>query len=430
MMPKNPMKRLLIWMLLASFSLPASAGAPKPGPALPPRLPGVSLRKTINFPAEEIPSPPPIAFPLAITDGPLPTPDVTLSRGYYQETYRADDRTPQGLASLLYSVTETKCKPGDEVTFRGYAILRPDKPLVIPSGKFRGFGWDESAIFTAAMIDADGPKPYGTPGVLCAAGDVTVENLRLINICKDGNEDGGLIGVTDTGAAKVTLNHVQLDGSKNCDWVWYQWIATMLDLTMTDCEIHGCRILVGLLHSAGRYTSRFTRCQFYADANGSHSYGESSASNPVSGGVVCGICQRQGTSFVDDCDFYFVAWKSADGKPYADNGKFAIARYAGITDKYYSAGSISTRITIKGSRFHPFDIPAYTPPVPPATAAVQPLAIYNDVDMRYGAWARDDGGTGPGGAITAFGVAPVSVKALAKPLEREVFPEDNDLKPD
>lgn len=277
---------------------------------------------------------------------------LTLMRdGKAFGSFYAVDSTPEAAGDMLRKVTDVlrpSILPTDEIRLSGFFKLGQTYAFLFPACTISGNGPGATVLHTACKIDSTGvlpneTKPSGTPGFIVGSGTTTIQDLTLVNQCFDPNEDGGLLG--NNNASNLTLNvrRCVLDGRKNCDWVLYSWSGGTKTITVEDCDLYFARQGVSMCGSGDNaHVVTVRRCRFFGDANGSTSFGESSASDPVTGGVLAGIVLRGGTLTADDNEF----WLTGLAKPYTDSPRWGCPRLACVTDQYWKAGRPDSKFVL------------------------------------------------------------------------------------
>lgn len=221
-------------------------------------------------------------------------------------------------------------------------------------------------------LDSVLSKPNQTPGFTLPAGNIEFRNFYLHNSCYNPRLDGCLIGWSlDTGTGTTgtaKFRNCILDGSQNCDWVFYNWHTGNKTIDIRQSKLYYCRIGIGALSGSGSGTQTvyLEDVLGYGDANGSISARPSSALNEVIGGVLTMLVNRKGASSLQRC----TATSKGILANYNFSGSYGCSRIASLFTNQYSVGSAGTTSwTILNSSS---DI----------TPGVESVGVRNDYDLR------------------------------------------------
>lgn len=308
--------------------------------------------------------------------------------------------------AALEKAIEHDGQPGDRVhivgTFTGGPLDMLDLNN-IAGGELTGDGSDKSRLIFHAQYDLIGDKDKPTkPGGPALSfpnnGSMRIAGLYLENTPENVHEDGALGGWPGSSGsgnrAAVLIEDCEV---KAHDWgLVYDWtLRNEREVTLRRVNGVASRIFVALMNSNCAYTLTMDDCHIGIDGNLSRSYGATSDSDPVTGGVLTPIILRAGTGKVTNCTF----WVRGMTPPEKHPAKWVPARIVTVaTDQFFSSGSKATRLACENCRVE-F--------VEPAGETV----VY-DLDFRYGqatwdnsaALAQARGGSGPKGEIRAWGV--------------------------
>ena len=261
----------------------------------------------------------------------------------------------------------------DTLVCRGVADFGKQYVLTMPNCYYVGEGAEWLHHMT---IDAEPTKPYSTPGFVLGTFQ-HFKNMKFGGDCWNVEEDGGLLGwgvpldntdpkwVGVSGPGDVTFESCVIDASKGMDWAIYSWSSQYKrTITLTNCVLKYCRFGVSFAGSgdAANQITVVSGCQCYGDANGSHSYGETSNNNPETGGALSAVLMRGGYATIQNSRFEAIGLTAEYSAP-----KWGCPRLASIcTNQYYSA---------PGSTF--FILDNCTSKITPNIAYV-----WNDIDIR------------------------------------------------
>ncbi len=314
----------------------------------------------------------------------------------------ANDTDRAAVVRAAIDLIRPKLLPTDTLIARDRADFGSRFPLYMPSCILKNGG--NANWFTSVKIDKTADKPQGTPGFVCPTpGRIEFQGMKFSGTCIDPNEDGGLIGWDETiGGAEVVATDCEFDGSNGIDWVFYCWSAgspgvigtpATIDkpavamvppqpktATFKRCTIrHARKGICG--EGSGSVSQAITveDCQFFGDANGSKTFGESSGPDKDNGGILAAIEIRGGSLVVRNCTFNLVGL----AKPYtppAAASQYGCLRMAAVNDSFYSPGQANIPIlldrltvTMLPTRYTPIakpvDVRFSTPVWAPAAAA-------------------------------------------------------------
>lgn len=274
-----------------------------------------------------------------------------------------------------------KVLESDTFVVRGEADFGKDYPLALPAARYEmapGACWT-----TRVKIDQTPNKPSGTTGFVLDKGKYKFKNFWAIGRCFDANEDSGIFCWNTSVDSEVTFEGGYLDGSFNCDWgPVYNWSGGAKSVRMIGVKASSTRTLLSLASSGGlSQTFYVDNCDFTVNANGSKSIGESSSSNPDTGGVIAAILCRGGQGDIKNSRVKIVGLSA----PYET--KYGPTRIGGIlTDRYYSA-----------SQAGKFVVENVTVEIVPGISTV-----VNDIDVRFGTVGYQSGGSNQDGTYKTF----------------------------
>ncbi len=202
-------------------------------------------------------------------------------------------------------------------------------PIVIPPGvTLRGMGRGQTLLWSNKQIDADGATlADGSRAIALApafqlSDRAAIENMDVEAVCYNPGEDNGCIGVVPSAPCTVNVRNCSL---KSGDWTTYVW-SPGHNVTLTDCDIHGGRVLLANEDSGDGSDMTAIRCRLFGDASLSKSMGETS--NRYNGGVF-GCVARGGLTRIIDCSMEL---KGQDPNTANANGSFT-PRVCGIVDR-------------------------------------------------------------------------------------------------
>jgi len=273
-------------------------------------------------------------------------------------------------------------------------------PVVkVPAGNYMGTATMPRWI-TRTEIDAiPGIKPRGTTGLLLPLANVTFTNMGFVGECRDPNEDSGIFSWNADGKAGVRFTNCLLDASKNCDWgALYNWTPGRKTAYFDRSLIKHCRFGIAMADGGGDGQSLFVdKCNFMGDANGSHTFGDSSGIDSENGGALAGVLIRGGMTSVLDTSFDLTGLdaeydpRGVDGVPL----KYGCRRMTAITDRYFTASQDDIDIRLERIRVKLNRRPA-TPVAKDTLIHYRPpVIIYDEVAI-----AKIRGGSNPDGTLS------------------------------
>ena len=292
--------------------------------------------------------------------------------------------TPEANAARIRDVVNligTQLTKDDTLTCRGVADFGKDYVFTLPNCKY--VGADGQQWLHHMTIDATATKPYSTPGFVLGTYQ-HFDGMRFGGDCWNVEEDGGLLGwgvpldntdpkwVGVSGPGDVVFENCEVDASQGMDWAIYSWSSQYKrTITLKNCVLKYCRFGVSFAGSGDQanQTTLVENCKCYGDANGSHSYGETSNNNPETGGALSAVLMRGGTATITDSHFEAIGLTEEYDKRYPScSGKgWGCPRLASVcTNQYYSAAGHTT-----------FAITDCTSAITPNIACV-----WNDIDIR------------------------------------------------
>ncbi len=307
---------------------------------------------------------------------------ITVTRGDWSRTI------PQADFKALERAIEVDGQPGDRVHITGEFVGGPLDMLdlnKIAGGELTGSGPEKSRLIFHAQHDRIGPveKPQKIAGpALLFPDNGAIRIAGLYLECKPDNirEDGALGGWTNLtgdalfipGTAVVIIEDCEV---KAHDWgLVYDW-QLRSNRTVILRRVNGvaARMFIALMHSASTYRLVMEGCDIGIDGNLSQSYSETSASDPVSGGVLSPIVMRAGSGTATGCTFWVKGMTPAAGFP----AKWVPTRIAAIaTDHFNSKSNPAVRFAVNNFK----------------VKSVEPGAakVISDLDFRFGSATSDN----------------------------------------
>lgn len=275
---------------------------------------------------------------------------ITVARGDWSRTI------PNADFAALERAIEVEGQPGDRVhivgTYTGGKLDMLDLTM-IAGGELTGDGPEKSRLIFTAQHDRIGPedKPEKMAGpalLLPNSGSIRIAGLYLENTPENVHEDGALAGWPGawTGTSEATFEDCEV---KSHDWgLIYDWsLRSNRTVNLRRLKGVAARSFVNLMHAASTYTLAMEDCEIAIDGNLSQSYGESSAADPVTGGVQTPIILRAGTGKATGCTFSVKGMTPPPKFP----EKWVPTRIVAVaTDQYYSKGAQTTQFTAKNCK--------------------------------------------------------------------------------
>lgn len=240
-----------------------------------------------------------------------------------------------------------------------YAVLGSadfgNTPVVnIPPGQYIGTAARPRWTTRTQIDEIHGVKPYGTTGFLLPLDIVSFHGMVFCGECSDPNEDAGIFSWNAVGNGSVSFSSCELDASKSCDWgALYNWTGGSKRASFLNCIIRHCRFGISMADGGGdTQWLAVDQSTFVGDANGSHTYGESSGIDPENGGALAGVLIRGGAATVRDTSFA-LAGLTEQYDPRVAAGalpKYGCSRMAAVTDRFYSESQKNIDIRIERIR--------------------------------------------------------------------------------
>ncbi len=321
-------------------------------------------------------------------------PSITVTRGGRSRTMSLAGKTPEQNFLLLERAIENFAQPGDKVQVVGTFVGGPLDKLELENlagGELTGAGPEKSRIIAKAHHDRVGPEqsPHKSAGPAIGLpnnGEIRLAGLYLENTPTNVYEDGALAGWPGSaaGIAVATFEDCEV---KAHDWgLIYDW-SLHSNRTVILRRVKGvaARSFVNLMNGSSNYTLLMEDCDIGIDGNLSKSYSETSAADPVTGGVLTPLILRAGTGHAKNCTF----WVRGMERPAGHSRKWMPTRIAAIaTDQFYSRAARTTRFHVENCR----------------VKFVEPVdeTVVYDLDFRFGQATVDEparSGSGPNGEL-------------------------------
>jgi hypothetical protein len=234
---------------------------------------------------------------------------------------------------------------GPQLTSADTLILRDefdfgkDLPMTWPACNYVG---QNATLKHQIMIDRTDVKPLGTPGFLLAVDgkSTSFTKIKFVWRCWNKEEDGGGIGWNVAGDGSVVFTDCEFDAESDCDWPIYNWTSGKKTVLILGGKAKIARWLVAAADSGADNGQNIEIRNLTAtlNANGSHTYGESSNANPETGASLGLVMIRGGKATLRNVTITEAIGLTAQYDPRTPP-KWGCSRIASlVTTRYYSPG--------------------------------------------------------------------------------------------